>query len=136
MSIANIRKALLFGIAGTAVLTAFTYLAGFIRLPRPDLHGIISGLFNTGTIVTWVVYFAVGIVLAYIYKAFLTDYLPFHSWKKGIIFGLIIWGVTQFVLFPIMGMGFLAGGLLAVLGMLVGIVLYGAIVGYLYSHSH
>ena len=136
MNTAALKKAVLFGVAGTAVLTAFTYLAGFMNLPHPDYHGMITGLFSTGTALSWVVYFAVGVVLAYVYKTFLSAHLPAHSWKNGVMFGLLIWAATSFVLMPAFGMGFFAGGILAALGMLLGDAFYGAIVGYLYAQSH
>ncbi len=136
MNVAAFKKAALYGIAGTAVLTAFTYLAGFLHLPHPDYHGMIGGLFSIGTIGAWVAYFAVGVVLAYVYKAFLSAHLPAHSWMNGAFYGLVLWGVVQFVLMPVFGMGFFAGGMLTAFGMLLGNAFYGAIVGYLYSHSH
>lgn len=135
-NISALKKAVLIGVAGTAVLTAFSYLAGFMKLPHADYHGMIAGLFHTGTAVSWLVYLAVGIALAYIYKAVFEAHLPTHSWKKGLVFGLIIWGATQFVLMPVFGMGFFSGGFMTALGVLIGNAFYGAIVGYLYSHSH
>ena len=136
MSFATWKKALLFGIAGTAVLTAFTYLAGFMQLPHPDYHGWIAGFFKTGMMLSWVVYFAVGVILAYVYKAFLSAHLPADSWKNGLFYGLILWGLTEFVLMPVFGMGFFAGGMMTAIGVLLGDAFYGAIVGYLYAHSH
>jgi len=131
-----LKKATLFGAAATAVLVAFTYLAGYMKLPHPDYHGMIGSLFNTGITGSWLVFFAAGILLAYLYKAFFQGHLPAHSWKKGALYGAIIWGVTQFILMPILGMGFFAGSIMTAFGMLIGDAFYGAIVGYLYSHSH
>ena len=136
MNVAALKKAMIFGIAGTAVLTAFTYLAGFMNLPHPDYHGMISGLFHTGTTGSWLLYFAAGVLLAYVYKAFLAAHLPAHSWKNGIVYGFLLWGITQFILMPVFGMGFFSGSMMTAVGMLVGNAFYGAIVGYLYSHSH
>ena len=90
MNAAAFKKAFLFGIAGTVVLTAFTYLAGFMKLPHPDYHGMIAGWFSTGAALSWVVYFALGIVLAYVYKGFLAAHLPADSWKNGIVYGLLL----------------------------------------------
>lgn len=137
MDFANmLKKATLFGLAGTVVLTVFTYLAGFMKLPHADYHGMISGFFQTGTTTTWILYLAAGILLALLYKAFFHDHLPAHSWKKGVLYGALIWGVTQFVLMPVFGMGLFSGSILGIFGMLIGDAFYGAIVGYLYSHSH
>ncbi len=135
-SVSAFKKALLFGIAGTAVLTAFGYLAGFMNLPHPDYHGMLASWFHMGTLGTWALYVGFGVGLAFVYKAFLSAHLPAHSWKQGLFFGLLLWATVQFVVMPLLGMGFFSGSMLAAVGMLFGDALYGAIVGYLYAHSH
>lgn len=132
----TLKRAVPIGIAGTLVMTAFTYLAGLIHFPRFDYHAMIHGLVKTGALGTWLIYLVAGIALAYAYKAFFKEKLPTHSWKKGILYGLILWGVTQLIFMPVFGMGFFSGSLLAVLGMLIGDVFFGAIVGYMYAHEH
>ena len=134
-SLDALKKAFLFGVAGTVVMTAYSYLAGFVNLPHPDYHAMIHNLFATGTAGSWLVYFVMGVALAYVYKAFLAAHLPAHSWQKGLFFGAMIWAAAQFIVMPALGMGFFSGSIMAAFGMLVGNALYGAMVGYLYDQS-
>jgi len=133
VNVASFKKALIAGIAGTVVMTVFSFVSHYLHLPKADFHGMIATYFKTGAAMTWVVYFGFGIVLAYLYGTFFKAKLPAHSWSRGIIYALILWGAMEIVLMPILGMGFFSGSIAAAFAAFVGMALYGGTVGYLYE---
>ncbi|MDO8519216.1 MAG: hypothetical protein Q7T11_03520 [Deltaproteobacteria bacterium] len=127
-----IKRAVMFGAAGTVAMTVYTYLSHYIHLPKVDFHGLIAGFLHYGTAVNWVAYFAVGAAFAYLYKAFFRDKLPAHSWMRGVVYAFVLWGAMGLAM-PLFGMAFFAGSMHAALSMLIGFGFYGATVGYLYE---
>ncbi len=134
MSVTSIRRALIAGVAGTVVMTVFSYVSHYLQLPKTDFHGMIASHLKTGTFVTWGVYFGFGIVLAYLYGTFFRGRLPAHSWGRGMIYATVLWAFMGVVLMPVFGMGFFGGSMAAAAAAFVTMGLYGATVGYLYEH--
>lgn len=134
MNVTSIKKAFMAGIAGTVVMTVFSFASHYLRLPHSDMHGMIATHFKMGAMFAWFVYFGFGIALAYLYGAFFRSKLPAHSWSRGMIYALILWGVLEVVLMPVFGVGFFAGSMQVAVAAFVGMALYGATVGYLYEH--
>lgn len=134
LSQAGLKQAMLAGIAGTVVMTVFSFVSHYIQLPHADFVGIITHHLQTGTVFSWLIYFGFGIVLAYLYGAYFRDKLPAYSWMRGVVYSILLWGFMEMVLMPVFGMGFFSGSMPAAFGMLVGMGLYGATVGYLYEH--
>ena len=131
---ASFKKALLAGVAGTVVMTVFSFISHYLHLPKADFHGMIGTYFKMGEAVSWGLYFAFGIGLAYLYGAFFKSMLPAHSWGRGMVYSLILWGVMEMVLMPVFGMGFFSGSMAMAGATLIGMGLYGATVGYMYEH--
>jgi hypothetical protein len=130
---ASFKKAFLAGLAGTVVMTGFSYISHYLQLPKTDWHGMFASFFHVGTAFAWVMYFAVGVGLAYLYGAFFRSVLPAHSWGRGMIYAAILWAVMGMVLMPIFGMGFFYGSMMTAVATFIGMALYGATVGYLYE---
>lgn len=134
MNVASFKKAFMAGVAGTVVMTVFSFISHYLHLPQSDFHGMISDHFHMAGPFSWIVYFGVGVVLAYFYGTFFKAKLPAHSWSQGMIYALLLWGMMEIVLMPIFGMGFFSGSMTAAAAAFVGMALYGATVGYLYEH--
>lgn len=132
MNTEAIKRAVLFGIAGTVAMTVFSYIAQSIHLPKIDVHDMINGVIHMGTAAVWIVYFVVGVVFAYLYKAYFQAKLPTHSWIRGVFYAFFLWAVMGLVM-PFFGMGFFTGEATTAMGMLLGFSAYGATVGYLYE---
>ncbi len=131
---ASFKKAFFAGMAGTVIMTVFSYATQYLHLPKADFYGMVASFFHMGAAFTWVLYFAIGIGLAYLYGAFFKGMLPAHSWMRGMIYSLILWGVTGMVLMPVFGMGFFYGSATMAVATFLGMALYGGTVGYLYEH--
>lgn len=131
---ASFRKALMAGVAGTVVMTVFSFISHYLQLPRFDFHELIGSYFKMGAVFSWFLYFGIGVGLAYLYGAFFRGMLPSHSWGRGMIYAIILWGAMEVILMPVFGMGFFAGSMMVAVAMLFGMMLYGATVGYLYEH--
>jgi hypothetical protein len=130
---ASFKKAFLAGLAGTVVMTGFSFISHYLQLPKMDWHGMFASFFHVGAAFGWVMYFAVGVGLAYLYGAFFRSVLPAHSWGRGMIYAAILWAVMGMVLMPVFGMGFLYGSMMMAVATFIGMALYGATVGYLYE---
>lgn len=130
----SLQKAVTAGLAGTVVMTVFSFISGYLSVPHFDLHETIVGHFKTGGMIGWVAYFAIGVFFAYLYGAFFKAMLPRHSWQRGFVYALILWGATEVVLMPVFGMGLFSGSIAAAIVAMAGLGLYGATVGYLYEH--
>ena len=81
----------------------------------------------------WVMHFIIGIVLTWIYAAFLIDRLPSDGWKRGMIYSLIPWAAMNFMAMPMMGMGVFSGGMMAIMGGIVAHFAYGGTMGAIYT---
>lgn len=134
MNVASIKQAFMAGVVGTVVMTVFTFISRYLQLPSSDFHEMLATHFKMGTASAWIVYFALGVVLAYLYGTFFRAVLPAHSWSRGMIYALILWVVAEIVLMPMAGMGFFAGSMGVATVTFVGMALFGATVGYLYEH--
>ena len=131
MNMSSMKKALIAGVMGTVAMTGFTYLASMIHLPKADYAAFFTSQF--GSSVGWLAFLAAGVVMAHFFGSFRKK-LPFHSWKRGVLYAAAIWGVVQMILMPIFGAGFFPGTALTAFGALLTLAAYGATVGYLYDH--
>jgi hypothetical protein len=105
----------------------------FYSLAYNDLTRTVSH----NLLVTLLIHFVLGITFALAY-AKIANGLPGHnSWKSGILFGLGLWLLSAIVFFPLVGAGFFAlslgAGLAPVAGSLVLHLVYGSMLGLVYS---
>ena len=133
----NLTKALGAGIAGTIVMTLFAAMAPLMGMPAMDIPNMLAGFMGFPTVVGWLAHFMIGTLLALTYAFVLVSKLPGRPVVKGILFGLIPWFMAQILVSPMMGAGVFAvntpAPILMVMGSLMGHVVYGAVVGFVYG---
>lgn len=134
-NLTNLKTAFVVGVVATFVMTLASLLSHHIRLPNADFHSLITTFFKTGDVGTWVIYFGLGIAVAHMYREYVSRYLPYRSWKKGIIYSVFLWVVMMVVVMPMAGMNVFAGSMLTASGMLFALAFYGGLVGYMYDRS-
>lgn len=93
-------QAILGGLGGTAVITATMFLLSLAGMPDIDYGNLLAQFTNTSTVVGWLMHFAMGIALAFLYVYFFREFLPGPFWAKGMIFSILPWVITLIMLFP------------------------------------
>jgi hypothetical protein len=82
-------------------------------------------------------HFLMGFVWAVAYSALAEPRLSGPGWRRGMVFSLIPWSLSVVVFFPAVGAGMLGfnlgAGPLPVIGNLILHLVYGAVLGWLYS---
>jgi hypothetical protein len=131
----NLKRALIAGIAGTAVMTMMMMLAPKMGLPPMNVPAMLASFMGLPVALGWFLHFMVGSTLAVQYAAFAARRLPGTPWQRGMIFSLLPWLMAQVLVNPVMGAGFLAMNTAAPFGMVMGSMLghlvFGAVVGRL-----
>ena len=135
----NFTKVAIAGAAGTLAMTILMLVGPMMGMPKMDM-GVMLGTMNPMMelpyLVGWMMHFVIGIILTYIYAAFLFDKLPSEGWMKGAIYSVIPFLVMQMMLGPMMGMPFFSGGeIMAIMGSLLGHLAYGGVMGYVYGEG-
>ena len=113
------------GIIATAIMSLLIFLAPYIGFPRIPIWEIIAGILNMPIIFGWLIHFGVGIFFAYIYISFFKNWLPGNWVVKGMLFSLIPFLLAQTA--SLFGTG--ANGFMAIIGSLIGHLVYGAVLG-------
>ena len=133
------------GFVATLVMTMMMYVAPMMGMPKMDIAAMLGSLFNNGQMpeqmsgLWWtgmIFHFVNGsIIFPLIYAYLLYPYLPGAPWVRGLVWGLILWFLAQAAVMPMMGMGFFSANapqpVMAVIGSLIGHVIYGSILGWL-----
>lgn len=127
-------NAILGGFIGTVVMTLMMYWIAPMMLGKPmDVAAMLGSVLGGSWTMGMLMHLANGsVIFPLIYAYFLYRALPGTPWVKGVLFGLILWFLSQSVVTPMMGGGFFsakAGGLMAVMASLVAHVIYGALLG-------
>ena len=135
----NLSRAVGAGIAGTIVMTLFAMMAPVMGMPEMNIPRMLADFMSFPVVVGWLAHFMIGTVFAVAYAYILVSKLPGHPVVKGILFGLIPWFMAQIAVNPMMGAGVFAlntpAPLMMVMGSLVGHVVYGAVVGFVYGST-
>lgn len=137
---ANVRRAAVAGLIGTAAMTGLWQAEMQLGLARFAVGDILSNLLavvtahtRLGPLMGWVLHFTAGILLALLYAAWAGPrrHLPI-AW--GLLYGATIFLVAQLVFMPLVGAGLFSRGDAAMLtGSLVGHLVYGGLVGLIYG---
>jgi len=130
----RLARAFVGGLLGTAVITLSMYFVSPVVTGGPtDIAAMLGEALRASWIAGMIAHFAVGaLVLPGIYVLVLYRFLLGGPVVRGMMFGTILWLITQVVVMPVMGGGLFseqAGGLDAVLGSLIGQLAYGLVVG-------
>lgn len=137
----SIQSALGAGLAATAAMTAFTFMAPLMGFEM-NIPKMLAGTMDAPIIVGWAAHFMVGIVLAVFYAAiFLPKSNKEANFKSGALFGIAPWLLAQLMVMPMMSImsgggfvsGLFSGSILVAMASLIGHLLYGAVLGALYK---
>lgn len=100
-------------------------------------HNLITQTAQNAVATALILHFSFGLVWAAIYAAYFEPRLQGPGWRKGMEFSLVPWFLSLAVFFPVVGGGFfglaLGAGPLPIVGNLVLHLIYGAILGEVYS---
>jgi len=139
VNIPKYQKAVICGVAGTFAMTVIMLIGPLVGMPKMDMGEMIvtmNPIMELPYSLGWIMHFVIGIILAYIYAAFLYDKLPFDGWTRGAIYSLIPFVVMQAMLGPMMGMGFFSGGdMTAVVASLIQHLVYGGVMGFVFDYG-
>lgn len=131
----NIKRAVFAGVLGTVAMTIVaTFGAPMMGLPKMDIPGMLASHMGGATLLGWIAHFMVGTLLALGY-ALVQWRLPGPAILRGALYGLAPWLMAQVVVMPMMGMGLFSGAAALAFGSLIGHLVYGAIVGAVYSST-
>jgi len=135
----SIGRAVLAGLAATAVMTLFMLMAPLMGMPEMNIGKMLGGFMGVPAFIGWAGHFMIGVVLAIGYGMFFEPRLSNAPVVRGILYGLIPWLVSQVMVNPMMGAGLFASNtpapFLMVMGSLLGHVAYGAILGVTYTRA-
>jgi hypothetical protein len=129
----DLKRALLAGITGTAVMTAVgLWVAPMIGMPPMNPATMLADAMGGIVALGWVGHFMIGIILAVIY-ALVASRLPGAPAVRGALFGIAPFLLAQIVVIPMMGMPIFSGSVVMAMGSLIGHLVYGAVVGVVYG---
>lgn len=122
------------GFAGTAVMTLMMYFVAPMMLGAPmDVAAMLGGMLGGSWMAGMLMHFVNGaVVFPLVYRHGFFRWLPGEPWTRGMLFGGILWVLSQAVVAPMMGGGFFsarAGGGMAVMASLLAHAVYGVLLG-------
>ena len=135
------QRAAVAGVIGTAAMTALWLVEPSIGLPKIAIGQLLSTAMSVsvawssaGPAAGWIVHLIVGAGLAMIYAATLARWRSGPSSLRGAAYGVIVFIVAQIAFMPLVGAGFFSNGDIELLaGSLLGHVVYGSVVGWIYE---
>ncbi|MGH9340808.1 MAG: DUF6789 family protein [Acidobacteriota bacterium] len=130
----TIGNAFLGGFVATLVLTGIMYWLAPIMMEQPmDVAMMIGSIMGISWILGMLVHFLNGTFIFPALYAAIYPVLPGANWFRGLIWGLILWFFAQILFAPAAGMGLFTSQspmmALAVMGSLIGHMIYGMILG-------
>lgn len=137
----HLSRAVAAGAVGTGVMTALWLVEPSIGLPKIAVGQILGSFMSVsvahlhvGSAGGWIAHLGFGILAALVYARFLVARLPGSPAARGARYGLLLFLLAQLVFMPLVGAGFLSRGDLHLLvGSLLGHLLYGIVVGWIYD---
>jgi hypothetical protein len=139
----HFSKAILAGFIATLIMTIMAYAAPMMGMPKMDFAAMLGSVVNGGQApapmsgMWWlgmIWHFIDGaIIFALIYAYLLYPVLSGSPWVRGMIWGVVLWFLSQAIVMPMLGQGFFSinipDGMKVVAGSLIGHIIYGAILG-------
>ena len=137
----NAARAIAAGLIATAVMTTLLLIEPSVGLPTIAIGQILStalGLapayLGIGAAVGWGIHFVVGVVFALVYAGVFSRRLPGRAFVRGVLFGSMVFVLSQLVFMPLVGGGFFSRGDVEMLaGSLLGHLVYGGVLGWIYG---
>tara|TARA_Y100000385_G_scaffold1093_1_gene1170 strand:- start:1427 stop:1813 length:387 start_codon:yes stop_codon:yes gene_type:complete len=119
------KKSILAGVIGTAIMTVFMMIAPMMGMPKMSPPNMLSGMLSAPLIVGWIMHFVIGIVFAYGYIHYVSAKLKFKNiYVKGAVFGIIVFVLAQ-IMMAIMAAPMGGSMALNVSGSLLGHIVFG-----------
>jgi uncharacterized membrane protein YagU involved in acid resistance len=139
----NVTRAVVAGAIATASMTTLLLIEPSVGLPEIAIGQLLSTSLSVttahltiGPAVGWLIHFLVGIAWAVLYAGFLLGRLPGRPVARGLAYGVLVFVLAQTVLLPIVSGGFFSGGDPSMLtGSLLGHLVYGGVLGWVYGAS-
>jgi uncharacterized membrane protein YagU involved in acid resistance len=137
----NSTRAAAAGLIGTAVMTTLLLIEPSVGLPQIAMGQILSTSMGStaahlpnGPAVGWLIHFVMGIVLGLVYAKFIVAVLPGSALARGALFGVLVFLLAQVTFMPLVGGGVFSGGNIELLaGSLLGHLVFGASMGWIYG---
>jgi uncharacterized membrane protein YagU involved in acid resistance len=129
----HLLKAVLAGLAGTTAMTAAMLMAPAMGMPPMDIGKMLSSMMGGVLALGWMAHFLIGAILALIYAGFFAERLSGPGLVRGTTYSLLPWLMAQLAVMPMMGMGLFSGSVLLAAGSLLGHLVYGAVLGFVYG---
>lgn len=128
----KIKKTVMAGIIGTAIMTLVMMIAPMMGLPKMSPPKMLSGMLGAAPIAGWLMHFMVGILFAFAYTysfSCVFKKVIKNVWLKGALFGVIAFVFAQ-IMMKFMGkmmpMPKMEGSMmLAAFGSLMGHIIFG-----------
>ncbi|HXI20202.1 MAG TPA: DUF6789 family protein [Gemmatimonadales bacterium] len=137
----NVTRTVVIGLIATASMTALLMVEPSVGLPEIAIGQVLStslGLtaahLESGAAVGWLLHFLVGSIWAVVYGAVVVGRLPGPPVVRGLLFGFLVFLLAQAVFMPLVGGGIFSGGdPLMLAGSLLGHLVYGSVLGWVYG---
>lgn len=130
---------ILAGLVATIVLSALMIMKGMMGLmPDVDIIAMLAGQMGGSAAMGWVAHFMIGIVGYGLAYTLVFSKLPIGGHLvRGVALGLAGWASMMIVLMPMMGAGLfgmgLASGIMVPVATMMLHVIFGAVLGLVYS---
>ena len=130
----KIQRTILGGFAGTLAMTTLMYTGPLLGFPKMDIAAMLGSMLGGSWWMGLMMHFINGTIIfplafAYLFYAAVCA----RPWQKGMLWGLTLWSLAQVMVMPVMGMGFFSAHtpspVTAVMGSLIGHLLYGVVLG-------
>ncbi len=136
-----LKRTILGGAAGTAVLTMMMYFIAPMMLGRPmDIAAMLGGIMGGSWALGMAAHWMNGVILfPLLYAFFVHRVLPGTPAVRGATWGITLWLIAQVMVMPMMGAGFFssaAGGMMAAIASFLGHLLYDGILGSIAGSGH
>jgi uncharacterized membrane protein YagU involved in acid resistance len=130
----KVPRAIAGGFVGTAVMTMMMYFVAPMMMGiEMDIAAMLGSMLGGSWAAGMAMHFVLGsVVFPLIYALVLFSKLPGTPVVRGAAWGLILFLVAQVMVMPMMGGGFFSanmGGMMAVVGSLMGHLVYGGLLG-------
>ena len=126
-------QAVIAGLIATAVMTAVgIFVAPLMGLPAMNPAEMLAMQMGGVLILGWTAHLMIGTILAVLYAG-VAPIIPGPAAARGALYGIAPFLLAQIVVMPVMGMPLFSGSAALAMGSLIGHLVYGAVLGAIYS---
>ena len=137
----NAGRAAAAGVIATASMTALLLIEPAVGLPEIAIGQLLSSslsyttaVLSAGPALGWLLHFLVGIAWALLFAGVVLVRLPGTPFVRGMLYGGLVFLLAQTVLMPLVGAGFFSrGDVPTLVGSLLGHLVYGGVLGWVYG---